>query len=319
MEGALRYGMRGAGRALSACVIGLLLVAATPAAADPAVVDLGPDLGFDPDTLDAAIRTRRPSWPEGLAEGAVKLRALGSDAVSIDVAGRRRVVATSGLSSEARARRVALTLVDVLDGMSLAPLAPEPPPLAAPPRIQAPAAPLASPRPEAGLEPTLLAVFGAASAGPSVVAGAALGLSGPIVSDLRWSVEAGLWLGPSGRARGVQVNLLDFPLRAGASWRIGALGLDLGLDAVVVPRAVSARPDSTRADLAATSRVVVSAGLGARVCWSTELAGPLALVLAAGADALVGASALAVEGTSAVEAERARLYVAAGLRLRGAP
>lgn len=303
---------------MSACVIGLLLAAAAPALAEPAaVVDLGPDLGFDPSTLEAAIRTRRPSWPEGLSEGTVKLRALGSDAVSIDVAGRRRVVATSGLSPEARARRVALTLVDVLDGMSLAPLAPEPPPLAAPPRLEAPAAPMALKRPEAGLEATLLGIFGAASAGPSAVGGAALGLSGPIVSDLRWAVEAGLWLGPSGRARGVQVNLLDLPLRAGAVWRLGAF--DLGLDAVAVPRAVSARPDLTRADLPATSRVLVSGGLGARLSWAAELAGPLALVLAAGADALFGASALSVEGTSAVGAERVRLYLAAGLTLRSAP
>lgn len=305
-------------RVLPGCVMALLWAAAAPAFSDPAAVDCGPELGFDQETLEAAIRTRRPSWPQGLPEGAVKLRALGADAISIDVAGRHRVVATAGLSGEARARRVALTLVDVLDGMSLAPLAPEPPAITTPPRIEARPISAVIQTNESGLEPTLLGVFGAASAGPSLLAGAAVGLNGPIDRDLRWSVEAGLWLGPSGRARGVQVNLLDVPLRAGALWRFAAWGLDLGLDAVVVPRSVSAKPDPTRGDLAATGRILISAGLGARLSWTAELAGPLALVLAAGVDALFGSSALVVEGTSAIETERVRVFLAAGLRLRGA-
>jgi hypothetical protein len=207
-------------------------------------------------------------------------------------------------------------MVDVLDGMSLAPLAPEPPAMTAPPRAEPPPARAVILTKEGGVEPTLLGVFGAASAGPSLLAGAAVGLSGPIHQDLRWVLEAGLWLGPSGRARGVQVNLLDVPLRAGALWRFAAWGVDLGLDAVVVPRSVSATPDLTRGDLAATGRILISAGVGARMSWAADLAGPLALVLAAGVDALFGTSALVVEGTSAIETERVRVFLAAGLRLR---
>jgi len=288
---------------------GILLAVLVALPGAPEVLDLGPDLGFDEAMLSSAIRTRRPGWPD--TEHTVKLRALGGDAISIDVAGRHRVVPTSGLSGEARARTVALTVVDVLEGLSLAALTPEPPgpPVRLPEKVISVPPPVIAPD---GLEPTLLGAVG----GPALVGGVSAALSGSITEELRWLAEVGVWTGPSGRARGVAVSMIDVPIRLGLLLRLRDYGLELGLDGVAIPRFVSATPEPGRSELAATDRALFAFGVGARVAWATELAGPLALVLATGVDALMSASAVEVEGTTAVDTEHVRLWGGLGLRFK---
>ncbi|MFO0724046.1 MAG: hypothetical protein U1E65_09705 [Myxococcota bacterium] len=299
-----------------AVVLGLALAVAPLAWAEPAwaAVEVEPRLPFDEATLADAIRARRPSWPEAVP-GTVEVKAIGDDAIAVDLLGRHRVVSIAGLSKEATTRRVAMTIVDVLDGLSLAPLAAEPPPQMAPAPVVAPApAPVLLSAP-ARVEPMILGVFGASAAGPSLMAGGALGVTGPLWSALRWHLEGGLLLGPSGHARGVDVSILDLSARAGLLYRLEALGLDLGLGALVLPRLVRASPSASRPELSSVSTTLVSTGAGARAALSFGKLGPLSFVASVGVDVLFSSAALAVEGTDALETERVRVWGALGLAL----